>query len=112
MSHETYEVFALRYGERPERTRQENFLEPVDAHDAPMPIDYLVWVVRNANRTLVIDTGFDRAGAARRDRRVMRLPSEALASIGVDAASVEDVVITHLLRFEASRVTGAGSACP
>ena len=58
MSHETYEVFALRYGERPERTRQENFLEPVDA------------------------------------------------------ASVEDVGITHLLRFEASRVAGAGSACP
>ena len=70
MSHETYEVFALRYGERPERTRRENFLEPVDAHDTPMPIDYFVWVVRNANRTLVIDTGFDRAEAARRDRRV------------------------------------------
>ena len=96
MRHETYEVFALRYGVRPERTRQENFLEPVDAHDAPMPIDYFVWVVRNADRTLVIDTGFDRAEAARRDRRLMRLPSEALASIGVDAARVEDVVVTHL----------------
>ena len=96
MGHETYEVLALRYAERPERLRQENFLEPVDAHDAPMPIDYFVWVIRNANRTVVVDTGFDHAEAARRGRRVMRLPSQALASIGVDAAGVEDVVITHL----------------
>ena len=96
-SQEIYEVFALRYGVRPERTRQENFLEPVDAHDTPMPIDFFVWVIRNANRTIVVDTGFDHhAEAARRDRTVMRLPSQALASIGVDAASVEDVIITHL----------------
>ena len=95
-SQETYDVFALRYAVRPERKRQENFLEPVDAHDSPMPIDFFVWVIRNANRTVVIDTGFDHAEAARRDRTVMRLPSEALARIGVDVASVEDVVITHL----------------
>ena len=96
MGHETYEVLALRYAERPERMRQENFLEPVDAHDTPMPMDFFVWVIRNANRTVVVDTGFDHAEAARRDRRVIRLPSQALASVGVDAASVEDVVITHL----------------
>ena len=95
-SQETYEVFALRYAERPERKRQENFLEPVDAHDTPMPIDFFVWVIRNANHTIVVDTGFDHAEAARRDRTVIRLPSQALASIGVDAASVEDVIITHL----------------
>ena len=95
-SRETYEVFALRYAERPERLRGENFLEPVDAHDTPMPIDFFVWVIRNANRTIVVDTGFGHAEAARRDRRVMRLPSQALAGVGVDAAGVEDVVITHL----------------
>ena len=96
MNHETYEIFALRYGERAERTRQENFLEPVDAHDSPMPIDYFVWVLRNANRTVVVDTGVDHAEAERRGRTIMRLPSQALAGIGVDAASVEDVIITHL----------------
>ena len=60
--HETYDVFALRFGERPERKRHENFLETVDAHDAPMPIDYFLWVIRNANRTVVVDTGFGRCG--------------------------------------------------
>ena len=95
-NHEIYEVFALRFGERSDRTRQENFLEPVDAHDMPMPIDYYLWVIRNANRTIVVDTGFDHVEAKRRDRTLLRLPSHALAGIGVDAASVEDVVITHL----------------
>ena len=58
---ETYEVLALRYGVSGERTRQENFLEPIDAHDSPMPLDYFVWVIRNENRTIVVDTGFDHA---------------------------------------------------
>ncbi len=91
-----YEVFALRYAERPERLRQENFLQPVDDHDSPMPIDFYIWVVRNGERTVVVDTGFDHEEAGRRDRRILRLPREALARIGVDAAGVEDVVITHL----------------
>ena len=93
---ETYEILALRYATKGDRTRQENFLEPVDAHDAPMPIDFYVWVLRSDRRTIVVDTGFDRIEAAKRDRRVMRLPAEALAAVGVDAGSVEDVIVTHL----------------
>ena len=93
---ETYEIVALRYADKPDRTREENFLEPVDAHDTPMPIDFYVWALRSERRTIVVDTGFDHAEAARRDRKVMRLPAEALASVGVDAAAVEDVIVTHL----------------
>lgn len=95
-SSETYEIFALRYAERPERLRQENFLGPIDDHDSPMPIDYYVWVVRNHHRTVVVDTGFNHEEARKRDRKILRLPREALGRIDVDAASVEDVVITHL----------------
>jgi glyoxylase-like metal-dependent hydrolase (beta-lactamase superfamily II) len=93
---ETYEILALRYAERSQRTRQENFLEPVDAHDAPMPIDFYVWVLRSAQRTIVVDTGFDHAEARKRDRSITRLPGEALAAVGVDAAAVDTVIITHL----------------
>ena len=95
MREETYEIHALRYAYH-QRTRQENFLEIVDAHDAPMPIDYFIWLVRNENRTVVIDTGFDRKEARKRDRPILRLPSQALAKLGVEASSVENVVITHL----------------
>ena len=104
-SQPTYEVLALRYAERTARTRQENFLEPVDDHDSPMPMDFFIWVVRNEDRTIVIDTGFGHEEARRRDREILRTPSEALAGVGIDAASVEDVVITHL-HYDHAGTTG------
>ena len=55
---EIYEVLAVKYAERQNRIRAENFIM-ADDHNAPHPMDYFVWVVRNANRTIVVDTGFD-----------------------------------------------------
>ena len=61
---ETYEVFAIRYGTVTNRLRRDNFIiapsHPTDLHDSEMPLDYFVWAIRNENRTLVVDTGFER----------------------------------------------------
>ncbi len=92
---EIYEVFALRYAERTNRTRAENF-KIADDHDAPMPIDFYLWVVRNDARTIVVDTGFGLAEARQRDRQLLQTPEQALTRIGVQLATVKDVVITHL----------------
>jgi len=92
---ETYEVFAVRYGSRAERLRRESFIT-TDAHDAPMPLDYYVWAIVNPNRAIVVDTGFEHTEAARRGRVLTRLPREGLAMLGIDTATVRDVVITHL----------------
>ena len=91
----SYEVFAIRYGSRPERMRSENFIAG-DPHDGPMPLDYFVWAIVGAERTVVVDTGFDHEEGKRRDRKIFRLPREGLEMIGVDAAKAEDVVVTHL----------------
>ena len=64
---EIYEVLAVKYAERQNRIRAENFIM-ADDHNAPHPMDYFVWVVRNANRTIVFDTGFDETEAKRRNR--------------------------------------------
>ena len=42
-----YEIFAIHYA-RHERQAGENFVfrDGDDPHDAPMPLDYFVWVVR------------------------------------------------------------------
>lgn len=90
-----YEILAVKYAEHTARRRFESFIA-ADDHDAPHPIDYFVWVIRNGQRTIVVDTGFDAKEAADRDRHVMRAPAEALAMVGVDAAKVDDVIITHL----------------
>jgi len=89
-----YEVFAIRYAERSAR-RAHNFVGG-DPHDAPMPMDYFLWLVRNAERTIVIDTGFTTDMAVKRGRTLIREPKDGLALLGVDAAHAPEVVITHL----------------
>ena len=71
MSSDTYEVLALKYAELATRKRFESFIA-ADEHDGPHPIDYFVWVIRNADRTIVVDTGFDAAEGAKRGRKVDR----------------------------------------
>ncbi|MDA1118099.1 MAG: N-acyl homoserine lactonase family protein [Proteobacteria bacterium] len=89
-----YEIYAIKYAHH-ERNASANFLGG-DPHDGPMPMDYFVWLIRGAGREIVVDTGFNAAVAAKRGRRVT-LPVEAgLRLMGVDAATVKDVAITHL----------------
>jgi len=91
----TYEILALRYATMQNRTKAENFLFP-DDHHAVMPIDYYVWVIRGEGRLFVVDTGFGQKIASQRGRTLLRSPVESLASVGVDAAEVNDVILTHL----------------
>ena len=94
MSLPVYEVFAIKYAERDAR-RPEHFIGG-DPHDGPMPMDYFIWLIRNDDRLIVVDTGFDAAVAAKRKRTLVRKPHEGLALLGVKAADVRDLVITHL----------------
>ena len=75
MDPETYEVYAVKYGTMQDRPRHTNFIM-ADPHEGNMPIDYYVWAIVNARRTLVVDTGFNHAEATRRGRSLMRLPRE------------------------------------
>jgi glyoxylase-like metal-dependent hydrolase (beta-lactamase superfamily II) len=97
-----YRVYALKYAER-DAGRPEHFIGG-DPHDTPMPMDYFVWAIvadpaggnAGSGRTWVVDTGFGEADAERRGRRLVRSTTEALATIGIDAAQVTDVILTHL----------------
>jgi glyoxylase-like metal-dependent hydrolase (beta-lactamase superfamily II) len=94
---ETYEILVVKYASRTERMRSSSFMFPaVDDHATPHPIAYFVWVIRNENRTILVDTGFDREEAKRRGRPIMVEPHEALGRIGIDAGAIETVIVTHL----------------
>jgi glyoxylase-like metal-dependent hydrolase (beta-lactamase superfamily II) len=92
---ETYEILCVKYGSVKDRMRKDNFMHD-DDHAAPGPIDYFIWVLRNDNRTIVVDTGFDHKEAARRGRKLDYEPKEILKRVGVEADSVENLIVSHL----------------
>jgi glyoxylase-like metal-dependent hydrolase (beta-lactamase superfamily II) len=91
-----YHIYSLCYARLPERRMHENFMMAQDLHDGPMPLDYNVWIVRNAYRTLLVDTGFGPRAAAERGRPLEIDPMEALARIGIPLVGVTDVILTHM----------------
>jgi len=97
-----YEIYAVRYAHDERRRLAENFLPPLaeqlDLHDAPMPVSFFIWIIRGGNRTILVDTGFDRTEATRRGcGHALQVPVEdGLKALGVEPQTIEDVVLTHL----------------
>ena len=91
-----YQVVIVRYGTR-NTVRSDVFLnhgvygEP----DAPISMDYFFWVVRDEHRTIVVDTGFSRAGGEARNRTFLLDVADAYRALGVDPATGPTVVVTH-----------------
>jgi glyoxylase-like metal-dependent hydrolase (beta-lactamase superfamily II) len=91
------EVLAVRYGTlRSLRSvmfhRYESYGEP----DGEQRLDYYLYAVRDGERTLLVDTGFDPAVAERRGRTCLCAPVAALARLGIEPGSVSQVLVTHL----------------
>jgi glyoxylase-like metal-dependent hydrolase (beta-lactamase superfamily II) len=89
-----YEVIALKYATRSAQ-RPHNFVGG-DPHDVPMPMDYFLWVIRNGDRLVLVDTGFNEDMAIKRHRTLLRRPADALALLGITTDDVKEIVITHL----------------
>ncbi len=90
-----WEVYAVKYADRNARVRGDSFV--FDDHPAAQHgMDYFVWVLKQGDRTVLVDTGYDMAEATRRDRPILRDPAAAIAAVGVEAERVETVIITHL----------------
>ncbi|WP_375230420.1 N-acyl homoserine lactonase family protein [Roseobacter sp. S98] len=91
----TWEIHAVKYADRNSRTRRDSFIFD-DNHDAPHPMDYFMWLLRCGPRTILVDTGYDDAEAASRDRPIRLNPVTALAPLGITPEAITDVIVTHL----------------
>jgi len=89
-----YALYAIRYATRA-ASRSEHFIGG-DPHDGPMPMDYFCWLAISDERRFVIDCGFTEEVSIQRKRTYLRNPLDALELLGVRAAEVDDVIITHL----------------
>lgn len=90
-----WEVHAVKYADRNARTRADSFIFD-DVHDAPHPMDYFMWVLRCAQATILVDTGYDDAEARDRGRPIRLDPRAALAPFGLTPEQITDVIVTHL----------------
>jgi glyoxylase-like metal-dependent hydrolase (beta-lactamase superfamily II) len=94
---EGWTLTALRYASRM-TTRSDVFLRygQYGEPDGPQEMTYYLWVLRNGERTIVVDTGFSAAGGGARGRTFLVEPLEALRRAGVDPEAVDMVINTHL----------------
>ncbi|GAS99334.1 beta-lactamase domain-containing protein [Mycolicibacterium canariasense] len=96
MSSENYRVTIVKYGERSTRKSDVYLNHHIYGEDdAPIGMDYFFWVLQNADRTIVVDTGFSRRGGEVRKRTFGIDPARAYAALGVDPEAAPDVVVTH-----------------
>ncbi len=91
----TWEVHAIKYADRDARTRADSFIFD-DNHDAPHAMDYFMWLLRRGDEVILVDTGYDDAEAANRDRPIRLNPTEALAPFNLRAEDITQVIVTHL----------------
>lgn len=90
-----WDVFAVKYADRNGRTRADSFIED-DDHASIHHMDYFIWVLRNADKTILVDTGYDQVEGDRRGRPIGLDPREALKPLGIRAQDISDVIVTHL----------------
>jgi glyoxylase-like metal-dependent hydrolase (beta-lactamase superfamily II) len=92
-----WDVVAIRYATL-ESTRGALYYRwgDVGEPDGPQAMDYFFYVLRGGGRTIVVDCGFDPVAGARRGRTCLTEPVDALRAVGIEPATVETVLISHL----------------
>src|SRR3546814_11435768 len=61
-----------------------------------MDLDFYFWLIRGANRNILVDTGFSACSAAARNRSFLQTPEVALAQLGLSIKDIDSLILTHL----------------
>jgi glyoxylase-like metal-dependent hydrolase (beta-lactamase superfamily II) len=92
-----YESYALRYAHRQGDKAEEFYcFRAYQEQDEPWGVDYYFWMLRNDDRTVLVDCGFDEESARLVGRHVDTDPVLLLDRLGVTPESIDHVVITHM----------------
>ncbi len=95
----TWQIHAIKYGDRAGRTRADSFIFD-DNHDAPHAIDYYMWLIRGTGpqegRVILVDTGYDNGEATARGRPIRLDPVKALRPFDLTPEDITEIIVTHL----------------
>ncbi|SFS16757.1 Glyoxylase, beta-lactamase superfamily II [Microbacterium sp. cf046] len=93
-----YEVYALRYASWLDRKKSELYFRH-DLYKVPddyFQLDCFFWLIRNSDRTILVDCGYDRERGEAKGRLQDADPVDLLASLGVTPADVDHVILSHM----------------
>lgn len=97
MNETVHEIYAVKFGANEEAKRGHFFMgAAAEPHDAPAPIDYVVWAIRSPGQDVVVESGFTAETNQRKQRTFFEEPSDALRRLGVDPERVEHLILSHL----------------
>jgi glyoxylase-like metal-dependent hydrolase (beta-lactamase superfamily II) len=89
-----YEVYAIQYGVLPDFPVSS--LVAGAEKDRKLDISMMVWLIRGGGHTILVDAGFYRPQFLKSwTLRDFARPDEAVATAGVKADDVTDVIVTH-----------------
>jgi glyoxylase-like metal-dependent hydrolase (beta-lactamase superfamily II) len=89
-----YEIYAMKYAER--QADLSTFMLTAEPGRETITIDYFIWLLQAGAEPIVVDTGFTPQIAQARQRKYLASPADQLRKLGVDAADVKKVLISHL----------------
>ena len=91
-----YEIYAIRYAKQALRSDGHMFLGG-DHSKMIHGLDFFTYALKGGGRNWIVDTGMTAKQSERMGRKYDFIcrPSEALAKIGITAASEPDVILTH-----------------
>ncbi|MER5437694.1 N-acyl homoserine lactonase family protein [Streptomyces sp. NPDC002790] len=94
---EEYEAYALRYGSA-DTSKAAKYLHygTYGEPDEPLVADFYFWLLRNGERTVLVDCGYDDVRARARGYRQSHHPLQLLARFGVRPGDVDHVIASHL----------------
>jgi glyoxylase-like metal-dependent hydrolase (beta-lactamase superfamily II) len=96
-SHDTYDVYALRYGNHQGLKSKEYYgFARYGDDDGPADMAYYFWLARNADRTVLVDCGYEFESGLRRGRQLDSDPVELVSRLGVSPDDVDHLVISHM----------------
>jgi glyoxylase-like metal-dependent hydrolase (beta-lactamase superfamily II) len=97
MVQSTYEAYALRYGTTSlQKAGRYHRFSAYGEPDQTVPLDFYFWLLRNDERTVLVDCGYDDVRTLERGYTQDTHPLTLLERMGVRPEDVDHVVLSHM----------------